>query len=256
MVAFGNVKLFYDSLPSTNLKLAELLATEYIENGMAVYTAFQSRGKGQQSNVWSSEEGKNLLVSFGLRHTSLPVEKLFFLNAFVSLALVDLLQDYFTERVFVKWPNDIYVSNSKIAGILIENVLAGHSIKSSIIGIGLNINQRIFPEDLSNPTSMSILTGREFSIPDILDRLSELLSINYQLLIAEMEQQLWEKYNTHLYGKNEVKAFAHIQGGVFDATILQVTPNGRMLLDCGGEPKSFNFGEIKMLIDDEWIAII
>jgi BirA family biotin operon repressor/biotin-[acetyl-CoA-carboxylase] ligase len=248
MVAFGNVKLFYENIPSTNLKVSQLLASGNIENGMAVHAAFQSNGKGQQAKFWHSEEGQNLLVSYGVKHDALPVDKLFYLNAFVSLALVEVLQDYIDETFAIKWPNDIYVSHSKIAGILIENVLAGHNIKTSVIGIGLNVNQRNFPVQIPNPASMVHYTGKTLELLPLLDQISGRLSTYYRLVINGEEQQLWQQYNKKLYGKNQLKTFTDARDLNFEATILEVLPNGRILLDVGHEQKSFNFGEIRMLI--------
>lgn len=127
-----------------------------IDNLSVVAAARQTAGKGQRGNTWSSEAGKNLTFSIVLKYErSVQAYDQFCVSEIAALAVVDLLSAYGIEAK-IKWPNDIYVGNKKICGILIENAISGNYLTYSIVGIGLNVNQRDFSPLLPNPTSMTL----------------------------------------------------------------------------------------------------
>ena len=131
-----------DELESTN-NYAKQLVSDKVEEGTVVLAQFQSKGRGQQGNYWESETGKNLLFSLILYPDFLEAEFQFSLSMLVSLAIVSVLDEE-TDEVQIKWPNDIYVGKLKIAGILIENTIKGSKLGSTIVGVGLNLNQEMF----------------------------------------------------------------------------------------------------------------
>lgn len=126
-----------------------------------VWAERQSAGRGQRGHTWLSDEGLNLTFSVVLTPRFLPITEQFLISEVVALALVDTLREYGIE-CRIKWTNDIYALNSKIVGVLIEHALAGNSLMRTIVGIGINVNQRTFAAELPNPASMASLTGKEF----------------------------------------------------------------------------------------------
>ena len=156
-----------DNVDSTNTYLSGIASNS--PHGTCVLADRQSAGRGQRGNTWESEPGKNLTFSVLLRPDGLHASQQFRISQAVSLAITDTLDGFLPEGIEakVKWPNDIYVGNRKICGILIENTLCGAAIQHSIIGIGLNINQRDFLSDAPNPVSLYQLTRKDTCINDI-----------------------------------------------------------------------------------------
>ena len=143
---------------STNAYLQRLVAETDAPEGTVVSTSFQTNGRGQLSNMWEAEDGKNILCSILLRPTSLPIKSQFLISQAISVAIVDVLNSYL-DGFFIKWPNDIYYKEDKIAGILIENTLSSAGISTCIIGLGLNVNQQTFRSDAPNPISLFNIIG-------------------------------------------------------------------------------------------------
>ena len=173
----------FKNIDSTNKYLQNLLedGVDIIDN--IVVADFQSLGKGQGCNVWESESGKNLLFSVALDMSYLKAENQFLLTEMVSVAMINVLKNYLPEEsLFIKWPNDIYFNNKKIAGILIKNEIKGMMLGTSIIGIGLNVNQTSFDESLPNPISMKMITGEDYNLEEIL------LAISCQLSAVSNQQ--------------------------------------------------------------------
>ena len=169
--------IHFKTLDSTNKYLQNLLeeGVDIIDN--VVVTDFQTSGKGQGRNVWESEAGKNLLFSIALDMSYHKAENQFVLTQMVSVAMINVLKNYLPEEhLYIKWPNDIYFKNKKIAGILIKNEIKGMMLGTSIIGIGLNVNQEDFDENLSNPISMKMITGKDYDLEEILLAISCQLS--------------------------------------------------------------------------------
>ena len=159
-----------ETLKSTNHYLDNLEPTP--AEGRVIMTTNQTGGVGQQGNVWESEAGKNLTFSLLLKPTFLPIASRFMLTKAISIAILDFLkQELPDQEVYIKWPNDIYFKNKKIAGILIKNEIKGMMMGTSIIGIGLNVNQESFDENLPNPISMKMITGKDYDLEFILNEI-------------------------------------------------------------------------------------
>ena len=147
----------FKNIESTNQYLQRLLDEGIDITDNIVVADFQTSGKGQGCNVWQSEDGMNLLFSIALDMSFLKAENQFLLTQMVSVAMIDVLKKYLPEEsLFIKWPNDIYFNDKKIAGILIKNEIKGMMLGTSIIGIGLNVNQTYFDKSLPNPISIKI----------------------------------------------------------------------------------------------------
>lgn len=233
-----------EELSSTNVYAAERLA-EHPEEFTAYVAGRQPQGKGQKGSSWESEAGRNLTFSLLLRPTFLPIARQYILSKVVCLALVDLLDEWLNE-VKVKWPNDIYVGNQKICGILIENQIRGASLHSSIVGVGLNVNQQVFRSDAPNPVSLSQLTGRSFNLDELLQKL--LLRIEQYYLQLPDEQavvRIDTQFEARMFRLGEWHPFID-ENGSFEGKILGVNAIGqlRVLHRGANREEVYHFKEI------------
>lgn len=231
-----------DSCPSTN---AALDAMPDAAEGTVVVCRRQTAGRGQRGNSWEAEPGRNLTFSMLLRPAGLPAARQFMLSMAVAVAIADAVDYVFEqtgvpERAAIKWPNDIYVGDKKICGILIENKLAGADIHRSVIGVGLNVNQHVFCSDAPNPVSIIHITGSEYPLDVLLADLVERLA-DYRSALADPDA-LSRRYMARMY-RNDGREHPFIEpdGTQFTARITGVAPDGMLSLSNG---RSYAFKEI------------
>ena len=233
----------FNNIDSTNSYLQNLLDKGEDVADNVVVTDFQTSGKGQGKNVWQSEDGKNLLFSIALDMSFLKAEDQFLLTQMVSVAMINVLKNYLPEEnLFIKWPNDIYFNNKKIAGILIKNEIKGMMLGTSIIGIGLNVNQTSFDESLPNPISMKMITGKDYDLEEILLDISCQLSavsnydnrqqtadnrpcITFNFQFSTFNSQ----YTSYLYRYKQWAFYEH-EGSVKEMMIIGYDQFGRLIL--------------------------
>ena len=213
--------------PSTNSWAREYLS-EPDSHGMVLIASHQSEGRGQKGSTWESESGKNITLSIILRPTFLKHSAQFLISKAVSLAVCDTLQPI-ADVVSIKWPNDIYVNDRKIAGILVENTVVGGSIESSIVGIGLNVNQMDFSDEVPNPTSVVMELGRTMELDQVLWNLCNCLNRRYNQL-QEQPQEIEANYLQSLYRRDNFYPY-HSGGKVFNARIFDVKTTGELMLE-------------------------
>ena len=149
---------------------------------VVVKADYQTAGRGQGSNTWESEDGKNLLFSLMVRPHTIPVASQFLLSMTMAVALKEALDGY-AEGFELKWPNDIYWHNLKISGTLIETMVSGKGLGRCIFGVGINVNQRTFTSNAPNPVSLSAITGQEEDITELLGRIVEAFCKYYEMLL-------------------------------------------------------------------------
>ncbi|MGE0018069.1 MAG: biotin--[acetyl-CoA-carboxylase] ligase [Draconibacterium sp.] len=239
--------IFLTETESTNNYANQLLLTKAAMEGTVVMTQFQTKGKGQQGNSWESEPGKNLLVSYILQPKFLKAANQFYLSKAVSLALTDLLTEENIE-VSIKWPNDIYTGNKKIAGILIENTIMGQNLYTSVAGIGLNLNQTVFISDAPNPVSLTQLTGKNYNVEIVAERLWENLKFRYNELRSGDLKEIEVTYLSRLF-RYQTWAFYAKQGVVFEARITGIGQFGQLRLEHrSGEISEHLFKEVEFVI--------
>lgn len=211
------------------------------EGDMVVVADYQTAGKGQGTNSWESERGKNLLFSVLYHPQRIPANRQFYISMAVSLAIADALGEHIGD-VSIKWPNDIYWRNAKICGILIENRLLGQTIRDSIIGVGVNVNQRQFHSNAPNPVSLWQIHGHETDLElllqSILDKFT--LYINKKEIKTQYLHQLYRRKGFHPYADKE---------GSFMAEIVDVEDDGHLLLcDDNGQQRRYAFKEVSFVI--------
>ena len=235
----------YKEVASTNAKIKELIAQGELQRNTAIMADYQSGGRGQGQKHWHSVANENLLVSFGL-NLNLPAQKHFRIIMAISYLMKIFLAKY-NIQVQIKWPNDIYVGRKKIVGILIENNLRGPSIYKSIIGIGLNVNQEIFPEDLPNPVSMRQLTGIQYNREELLHELVGFIDSFFEFLIYD-DTTLQQVYINTLFQCNEIHKYK-TANGAFSGTILGVKDSGELIIkDEQGVEHTFMHGEVEYVL--------
>lgn len=233
---------------STNNFLKNLVSkSEPLPEGTVIMADNQFAGRGQQESVWQTEAGKNISTSIYLRPNFLPLNKQFYLNIAVSLAVSDALSCFLPEAVQVKWPNDIYTNGKKLGGILIENTLTGSFIKSSVIGIGLNINQQGFRADLSTKaTSVIQILQKETPLEAVMEKIVVFMEKYYLILKSGNYAILQNDYLKRLY-KFDTLADYQQNGQIFEGKITGVEESGRLVMETAGGLRSFNFKEIEFI---------
>lgn len=173
---------WFESLASTNNE-AKKHITDY-DNLSVIATIEQSAGRGQGTHTWYTTPGKNLTFTIVFNPENLPASEALYLTRITTLSLLSYLAARGV-RARIKWPNDIWVEDKKICGILIENILEGNLVHNSIIGIGLNINESGWPEDLPNPVSLGELTGKSYDIHEELEAFYKEFCRHAQMLSSE-----------------------------------------------------------------------
>lgn len=252
MKKFSNLELL-DEIPSTNSYISELLTKDpNLPELYGVVTRAQRSGRGQRGNKWISEPGANITMSFLLRPQFLDIDQQFVLSEFAAISVGRTLAHFLTEEqkeeLTVKWPNDVYYGDRKIAGILIEHNLTGSLINYSIVGLGININQTEFPDDIPNPISLKEITGVEHSIEEVLSELLQITQEEYRAIKKGKKTDLHERYLKHMYRRDGNFYPYESAEGQFKARIRTVQPNGLITL-CheDGELKDYAFKEVRFL---------
>ncbi len=245
----------FEVLESTNVALIGALNAGAVNvNGTVFISNAQTAGRGQGTNSWHTSPGANLTLSMAAFPDHLAVDRLFALNQFAGLAVADTAKHFLPEplarEVRLKWPNDVYVGKQKIAGILVQNGLRGSTVSWSVIGVGLNVNEKDFPEGLrQTATSLALLAGRVFDLEEVLNFLFERLAANYDLLEPGLLRQLDQQYHQELYRLNVPARYQLAETGEnFFAILRGVNAAGQLRLELaeGGE-RVFSLREVRFV---------
>lgn len=236
-----------DATASTNQYLKQRALDNQLNDYTVVVTEKQTRGRGQMGAEWISEPGKNLTFSILKRFNDFKAINQVYFNCAVALALYDTLQDLSVPDVKVKWPNDIMSGNQKICGILIENILRGNQISQSVIGIGLNVNQRDFGV-LKKVSSLLLLLGRTIDIDKLMNKVVAKLKIRINDLDSTNMESIKHTYESVLFRKDEPSAFKAKDGTNFMGIIKGLSIEGKLIvLPEQGTLKEFGVKEIQLL---------
>jgi len=242
----GSNLLFHATLSSTNTEATALLRSGEQPEGTIIYTDFQTAGKGQPGNKWESEKGKNLLFSIILYPQPISPADQFLISMSISLGICDFL-DRHCSGVKIKWPNDIYLKDDKIAGILIENSVIGTTIENSVAGIGLNLNQDNFEGIFPRPVSLKMAAGKECDRLACLKELLRDLDIRYKQLLYGDSEQIKSDYLSRLYRIGEWHLYKS-SGAQFTGRIIDVLISGQIRIEQKeGRISEFSFKEFSYL---------
>lgn len=238
-------KCFIDlpTVASTNAYANQLLHKGTTLNGTIISTFNQTKGKGAYKNQWLSEADKNISISLILFPKFLRIDQQFKLNMAICLGITDFLSKNFKKPFKIKWPNDIYYEKQKMGGILIENSLQGNQLKSSIVGIGLNINQMAFDASLPNPISLKQITNTQLDLYEILENMIPIIEQRYIQLQQGHFKSLEADYLVRLYQFNE-PALYEFGGRRHKGTIVGIDSPGKLLIDFTDKQRAFGFKEV------------
>lgn len=231
----------YETLSSTNT-LAESLPAGSLEDKQVILAYEQTQGRGQEGNHWESAPGKNILMTVILKPEALLAGRQFAVSMVIALGCLDFIRRY-AEKGSVKWPNDVYVGDKKIAGILISHRIAGPYIRHSICGIGVNINQPCFVSDAPNPVSLFQLTGKEWPLEKTLAELLDCIGQRYAAI--QDYESLERDFLDSMYRREGIFDWED-ENGKFRASIAGIDEYGQLVLrDTEGKERVYAFKEVK-----------
>jgi BirA family transcriptional regulator, biotin operon repressor / biotin---[acetyl-CoA-carboxylase] ligase len=234
-----------NAIESTNTYALNLIKDGKAQHGALIWTCQQTAGRGQRSNEWHSEIGKDLALSLVIKHSGSDAAGMPLLNMAVSLAVRHFLAAQCGENFQVKWANDIYYLDKKIAGLLIENSWHGAQWQYSVIGIGINVNSTRKHSALS-AISMYEISRQEFVLDNLISELFKNLNF-YLELVKNDGGAILADYNLHLYKRNKTVPFFH-EGLLKNWTIKEVLANGEISILDEGAIRNFAYGAVKQVI--------
>ena len=237
----------FDQLDSTNAYL-QRMQTEDDIRGWVVSTDEQTAGKGMGSNGWESENGKNLTFSMALDMGFLPAERQFLLSKTVALGIIEVLDVLWTaKKLSIKWPNDLYYENRKLAGILINSTIKANMMDISIVGVGLNVNQTQFQDWPTHPISLKMITGKDYDLKPLLDQIVDSVYEKVSILKAT-PNAIEEAYLQRLY-RYHTWADYEVGDKIKRLFMTGIDAFGRLqLVDDKNVPYCFDIKEIKFVI--------
>lgn len=238
-----------NTVPSTNNYALDLLKNEQVVEGTIIIARHQTAGRGQRDKIWTSQPGMNLLCSIVLRPVFLEIHQQFQLNKVIALAVLNALQQYVPSfSLQIKWPNDIIAGDRKLAGLLLENTIKGRQIVSCVAGIGVNLNQDVFPKESGKPVSLKALSGKSFGDSDILEAIVGYLEPFYLRLKSGRFEEFDREFNRKLWYMDKVISFEW-RGNTRCGRLLSVNASGLLCVELeSGELQEFRSGEIRWLI--------
>ncbi|WP_353779813.1 biotin--[acetyl-CoA-carboxylase] ligase [Winogradskyella sp. 3972H.M.0a.05] len=216
-----------DAIDSTNTYLRQLSVAKALKDFTVVSAQYQKEGRGQMGTTWQSQPSKNLMFSVFKDVSFLKVNQNYAISMVVALALMKTLKLFSIKKVQIKWPNDILSEQKKVGGILIENILKQNTLKASIIGVGLNVNQTEFT-DLPQASSLRLISGKNHDLDEILFAFIQQLKEGFQNMKAQSFLDLKRDYETNLFRKNKPSTFKDAEGNTFTGIIKGVTDSGRL----------------------------
>lgn len=235
-----------ETCDSTNTEAQKLLRGLNVSEGTIVTAFRQINGRGRRGTFWEAEPGSNLTFSIILFPSFISFEQQFYLSMCAALGITDALFEEVGEMLKIKWPNDIYIGNKKLGGILIENQWQGEVLKNSVMGIGLNINQTLF--ETPEAISLKILNNKEYNNDDLLLTIAECIDERYRMLRIGDFYSLKKDYLNLLYGLGVHGRFREIiSGNYFEGVIRDINDSGYLILDINGVQRQFAVNELQFI---------
>lgn len=239
----GTTYLFFPHLASTNQVAMELVSKTRPRPGTVIYTDFQTQGQGQYGRKWHGSPGHNLYMSC-IISPGIPPSQQSVLSTFASLAVRDTISEFIGTNATIKWPNDVYVGNRKVCGLLIQNVMSSTEVHFSVIGVGINVNETEFPADAPNPTSLK-LEGVDTTVQEVRKRLVSHLNEWSERAAALPLGMIHRHFQKHMFRLNERSRFILENGDDIAGTIKGIDDSGRLLLQTETGLKAFHQGHLR-----------
>ncbi|MCL3781745.1 biotin--[acetyl-CoA-carboxylase] ligase [Prolixibacteraceae bacterium JC049] len=247
MNIIGNNIILLDQIDSTNNYAMQQSTEQELIDGTVFLADDQTAGRGQGTNFWESEPKANLTFSVVIYPRFLEIMDQFMISKIVTLGLVQWL-DLSLQNVTIKWPNDIYVGQKKIAGILIENSLAGATLNKSVIGIGFNVNQTLFKSKAPNPISLKMLTQKSWDRHEVLKAICLHMDQWYSKLREGQIEEINKAFENRMMGINQWATFC-AEEEVFEAKVSGVNEIGQLVLELNdGSVLAFHNKEVQYVI--------
>ena len=235
-----------DAISSTNDYLKQLYLKKNIYDNFLIITNNQTEGKGQGGSSWESEPKKNLTLSIYKDLKKNKLKNPFIINLIISISIIETLKKYNLPNLKIKWPNDILSASKKISGILIENFFQREFLISSIIGIGLNVNQISFKK-AKNAISIASIKKKKIDLTEVLNILTKKISLKFHEIDNLKINDLINEYESLLFKKDEFSKF-NINNKLIDGRILGVNQSGKLKVKIGNEIiREYNSSEIKII---------
>ncbi|MFY0600291.1 MAG: biotin--[acetyl-CoA-carboxylase] ligase [Cyclobacteriaceae bacterium] len=221
------------------------LTGNHIFEGHIVQSSFQTKGKGQRGNAWISEPGKNLLFSVNLNPTFLSINKLFFINVITGIAIHKAIEGLVeNSNIEIKWPNDIYINDLKVGGVLVETILNGNKIENVIVGVGLNVNQEFF--SLNTATSLFNESKTKFDLDQVLESVLLEIESQYLKLKAHDFKSTLFYYHQNMRWRGEIHVFSSGEKS-FEGEIIGIDDKGRLVVKQEDQLFSYDVKEIEFV---------
>ena len=238
--------IYKQSIASTNDEAKKILQIGKTEDFTIISANEQLTGRGQRKNTWHSQKGQNLTFSIITFPSFIKVSDQFYLSKVISLGIIEYLNTK-EQKFKIKWPNDIYFNDKKICGILIENSISGSIIKSSVIGIGLNINQSKFPEYLPKAVSLFNINNKEYNLEEELNKLLVYIFKKYSYLKTKSYPEIDNLYLNNLYKLNELSEYKD-SAGFFKGKITGTLPEGKLIIKTEEDQiRTYSFKEVEFI---------
>ena len=236
----GHQIVFLESVDSTNDYAYKEFKSGAIDSGTVIVAAYQTAGKGQRGKTWQAESESSLLVSITADLDLWEIKKLISLNHIVALSIQNFLLQH-TPDVYIKWPNDIMVSDKKIAGILIETQMSS-TYKKAVIGFGININQTSF--EAPRATSLFLETHKKYDPKEFIPKIIEVFNALIKEYQLKGEDYFYQKYNGQLWKLNQIHPF-EVNGVEKRGKISSTTIEGQLIVRHADEEHCYSNGEVK-----------
>lgn len=233
---------------STNAYACGILSNSSPKEGCVIVADYQTEGKGTDANIWESEMGKNLTFSL-IFYPKFDADQQFIMNKAISLGICDFLKSEIPgNKISIKWPNDLYIENKKVCGILIQNSVMGNKLVYTVVGIGLNVNQILFTSSAPNPISLKLVTGREYNLDELLMKLVNTIFNRYYCISHHTIRKIENEYHRNLYRLLEWHEYM-VKGARVHAMIKGTNTYGQLLLEKEtGEVLVCDLKEVKFII--------
>jgi BirA family biotin operon repressor/biotin-[acetyl-CoA-carboxylase] ligase len=239
---FDNQLIELESVDSTNNYAMARIHEGLASNGMVYLAHHQWAGKGQRGKSWISEPGQNLMMSLVIEPSSLNLTQQFLFSAAIALAVLDLVKGFQNKNWKIKWPNDIYWSDRKAGGLLIESVVTGPTWVWAVVGIGINLNQTSFPGEIPNAISLNQITGVQYEPVAIIKELVPTIREQISTL-HKTPDQILRRLNNSLYKKDQVITLKK-NDELFVSVLKSVDSNGLLITEDG----IFKLGEVEWIV--------
>ncbi|MCG8327803.1 MAG: biotin--[acetyl-CoA-carboxylase] ligase [Chitinophagales bacterium] len=243
----GKVLLAFDTISSTNTYALELLSKSEPKEGTVITASYQTEGRGQIGSKWTSEAGKNMMMSIILYPSFVSLKDQFVLNQACALAVRDTFAAYINHEVYVKWPNDIYIGQYKVAGLLLQSAISGQKLQYCVVGLGANVNQGAFPSEIPNASSLYNITGQKQDLDGLRDTFFHQLELRYFQLKAKQYDLIKADYLRHMYGFGQQGIFERPDGVQFTGTITGINSHGHLLLKHDMGEEAFQLKQISLV---------